>query len=59
MSPALYKMDEDGFLYDRNLTMLTHSLFFCRLLTSAISYYLMNITPYRNVGEMDIKSKVR
>jgi len=54
MSPTLYNIDEDGFLYYSKLPMLTHSLLSCHLLTNAISYYLMNITLHRNVGGMDV-----
>ena len=54
MSPTLCNIDEDGFLYYSNLLMLTHSRLSCHLLTIAISYFLVNITPYRNVGGMDV-----
>ena len=54
MSPALYNIDEYGFLYYSNLPMLNHSLLSFNLLTIVISYFLMNITPYRNVGGMDV-----
>ena len=54
MSRTLYNINEDSFLYYSNLHMLTHSLLSCHLLTTAISYFLMNITPYRIVGGMDI-----
>jgi hypothetical protein len=54
MSPTLYNIDEVGFLYYSNLPMLTHSLLSFHLLTIANSYFLMNITPYRNVGGMDV-----
>jgi len=54
MSPTLFNIDEDGFLYYSSLPVPTHSLLSCHLLTNAISYYPMNITLYRNVGGMDV-----
>jgi len=54
MSPTLCNIDEDGFLYYSNLLMPTHSPLSCHLLTIAISYFLVNITLYRNVGGMDV-----
>jgi len=54
MSQTLYNIDEDGFLCYTNLPMLNHSRLSCHLLNNAISYFLMNITPYTNVWGMDV-----